>query len=1049
MSDAASNPQKPPPGRAYEVLTPGEKFGDYQILKCLSYDLMGSLYRVRRARETEEQTIFVLPPLVGNDAQFRERFEQTCNKLKELEQENIFSLRDARVIKQRYTLLSDDFEGQNIADYVESAARKRDSERPLLKSDELLADQSAGLDPEEVKHILKSLAQALKHAHEHDVIHLNLNPTNILRSKDGQIKVIGFGLMTMAGKTLFESLVSAGIPPISLGPRRIRINTVDILSPEVRLGKPGDQRSDIYALGLTTYWLLTGRKPEFDYKPPSHYVDDLESGWDMLVARCLERDPENRYQTATAVLKDLERLGELQAKTVPEESGTRETGNILKHINFIPVPRGIKQRGAVLTRAYRLAVIGIFSVFLTFLISSFYQIAFADSDRGDGPVAMRTPEGRQPRLTINVSPPNASVRFPAEGLNFIIRGGQLDLNVLPGTYRIEVFSPQHITSKKLVEIKSQPQSLDFVLEPDWATVEIETTPGATAEATDKNGVVYPLGQADAEGRLKVAQRLYSGEYTLTLSRTGYHPFVKENFALSGGEDVTTAVFPLKPILGTLRVRSEPRDAQILIDEEVVGATNFTLEDLPVDEQFLVTLRKAGYREKTLAVQLEPNTRTVLDFGQLEQQHGSLSLQLSFNGQPASDSAMEQTQFIVLSDSAWWSEKQVLSGALAVDGVMHIETVPIGDITLRILHPEYITLERKFELPDRAQFRLPLDMLPKPAIITIHPHPEDLPLELVVNGRSRQLGNNMEFAVSPGKSYELTLSAPDFIPVTRTITLRPNERMAWDASLMPIPGPTKGEDYTVPYVEMPLAWIPAGHFTMGSPREEPARLPEEGPLTTVTLSEPFWLGQYEVTQEQYASIMGDNPSNFKGPDKPVESVSWKDAMRFLEKLNAREAKAGRLPSGYEYRLPTEAEWEYAAREAGRSENPFYWGDTASPQNANFKGQYPRDFSSPALDKSDVYGTTPVGSYTPNALGLHDMHGNVREWCLDYFNARLPGEAQRDWLQRNNSQRRVVRGGAWEDFAIHSRAAYRGNGQRESTRSEATGFRVVLGPKINMP
>ncbi|WOO40968.1 SUMF1/EgtB/PvdO family nonheme iron enzyme [Rubellicoccus peritrichatus] len=1049
MSDGDKQPaQKPPPGRAYEVLTPGEKFGDYQILKCLSYDLMGSFYRVRRARETEERTIFVLPPLVGDDASFRGRFDWTCAQLKEMEHESIFAVRDAGVVKERFTLFSDDFDGQNIADYLEAHAREKAKANSNEHDDELLADQQVGLPQEEVKQIVRSVVEALVYAHEHKVLHLNLNPTNILRAKDGTIKVTGFGLMNMAGKTLFEALVSAGIPPISLGPRRIRINTVDILSPETRLGKKGDQRSDIYALGLTAYWLLTGRKPVFDYEPPSNFVEGLEPGWDMLIAKCLERDPNKRYQSAAAVVRDLNRLSQLHLSPVPEEAGTKETRNILKHIDFIPVPKKIKAKGTVYARAFRLGVIGVFSIVLSSIITSFYNVVFSDELGGEGPVAVKVEGDKTPRLSIMVAPKNASIQFAKENLTFITRDGKLPLNVLPGNYRLVIKSPKHVTTKKLIEVGDEPQTLAIKLKPDWATVDITTVPGAIVTATDKEGVSYNLGAADAEGKLRITEQLYSGVYTLNLTKDAYKPFIQEGFEITGGQDVIEANFPLEPIPGTLRVRSKPTGADIIVDGEIIGQTNFTAEDLPVMEEFFVALQKPGYRKKILAVELKPSTRTILDFGDLVQMSGTLIPALTFDGQPATKEQMDETQFVVEAKSEWWDEKMAYSGAMAKGNTMTFENVPIGKITLTIKHPEYSTLERQFDLPDQARFKLPLNMTAKPAVITISPHPANLALRLIVNGRNRELTDKRQFAVKPNQTYELQLEAPEHIPVKRTVKLEPNEKFTWDATLQPFPGPAEGESFTIPYTgEVRINPVPAGSFTMGSPLQEPSRLPEEGPQTQVEISKPFWISTHEITQAQYKAVTKDNPSNFKSDDRPVDSVTWRDAMKFAKAINQREAKGGRVPEGYEYRLPTEAEWEYAAR-AG-SDSPFHWGDTANNTRANFKGEYPRDFTSSELDESEVYGSVPVGNFEPNAYGLYDMHGNVREWTLDYFNGRLPGGIQTDWLQPMSNSRRVVRGGGWEDFAIRSRSASRGDGQRENTKSSATGIRLVLAPKLNLP
>ncbi len=186
----------------------------------------------------------------------------------------------------------------------------------------------------------------------------------------------------------------------------------------------------------------------------------------------------------------------------------------------------------------------------------------------------------------------------------------------------------------------------------------------------------------------------------------------------------------------------------------------------------------------------------------------------------------------------------------------------------------------------------------------------------------------------------------------------------------------------------MVWIPCGRFTMGSPESEPARYSNET-QHEVTISRGFWMGKYEVTQAEYQAVMGSNPSYFQGANLPVETVSWHDAVAYCAALTAREQAAGRLPAGYVYRLPTEAQWEYACR-AGTT-TPFHYGNALRSGMANFDGRY----EYPPCG-SDYYGcynpggtylgrTTSVGSYAPNAWGFYDMHGNVWEWCADWYGA----------------------------------------------------------------
>lgn len=219
-------------------------------------------------------------------------------------------------------------------------------------------------------------------------------------------------------------------------------------------------------------------------------------------------------------------------------------------------------------------------------------------------------------------------------------------------------------------------------------------------------------------------------------------------------------------------------------------------------------------------------------------------------------------------------------------------------------------------------------------------------------------------------------------------------------------------------------ITPGKFLMGSNQGSL----EEQAVHPVTLTRPFWIARYEVTQRQFEAMTGRTPSLGVGPDRPVEMVTWQDAMAFCTAVNALEAAFSRLPSGYVYRLPTEAEWEYCCRAGTTTE--WNVGATISCAMANVQGC--------------AGATTVVGSYAPNAWGLHDMHGNVLEWCADArgFTATYPATAVVDPYVANGPIR-VARGGAGPSPAFYTRSASR-FGYDPTSLGDYVGFRVVLGP-----
>jgi formylglycine-generating enzyme required for sulfatase activity len=236
---------------------------------------------------------------------------------------------------------------------------------------------------------------------------------------------------------------------------------------------------------------------------------------------------------------------------------------------------------------------------------------------------------------------------------------------------------------------------------------------------------------------------------------------------------------------------------------------------------------------------------------------------------------------------------------------------------------------------------------------------------------------------------------------------------------------------LPPVNPALNMVPIapGTFVMGST----AGNPDEQPVRQVTLTQPLWMGKYEVTQAEYQAVMGSNPSAFQGGNypnasqRPVETVSWNNAVAYCQGLTAAEQAAGRIPPGYQYRLPTEAEWEYCCRAGTTTE--WNTGTSLSTSQANFQG---------------VLGQTAVvGSYVPNAFGLHDMHGNVSEWCLDSYALYAPGPVTDPFV--TGGPYRVLRGGSRDSFntAFFCRSAKRISYTPGST-DNSLGFRVVLAP-----
>ena len=240
----------------------------------------------------------------------------------------------------------------------------------------------------------------------------------------------------------------------------------------------------------------------------------------------------------------------------------------------------------------------------------------------------------------------------------------------------------------------------------------------------------------------------------------------------------------------------------------------------------------------------------------------------------------------------------------------------------------------------------------------------------------------------------------------------------------------------------LVRIEGGTFIMGSPPGEPRRLSNE--LQREVAVSSFYMGIHEVTQAEYEEVMGTNPSLFKGPDLPVEQVSWFDAVIFANRLSEQQGfQAAYTIHGHNvtwdrsangFRLPTEAEWEFAAR-AGTT-TVFHTGNNITTREANYDGSRPYNNNADGIFRQR---TMPAGSFEPNAFGLYDMHGNVGEWCWDW-NVAYSREARTDPAGPPSGFHRVFRGGGWNHAGDFLHSARRG-GNVPTTRGSYIGFRLA--------
>jgi formylglycine-generating enzyme required for sulfatase activity len=460
--------------------------------------------------------------------------------------------------------------------------------------------------------------------------------------------------------------------------------------------------------------------------------------------------------------------------------------------------------------------------------------------------------------------------------------------------------------------------------------------------------------------------------------------------------------------GGLIITTTPPEAEVGVGGFAVEKSPATLKEVKLGK-YPVIIRLAGYEEERREAEVKENEFTTLDV-MLTRSTGALNL-----------ASMPDGLSVDVAGRAG-------PGAPPLAVPQTVKTpatlkLPTGDYTLtfhRAVWPDQqqsVTVARNETKPVLAEFvggALEITSTPSGA---------------EVFSQGKRLGiTPLSFPdLAPG-SFDLEFRLNGYQNATARGKVRAKETAREAVTLERILRPEEGQAWTVPDLNLEMAYVRPGTFTMGSPANEPGRVNDEGPQTRVTLTRAFWLGQTEVTQAQWEALMGSNPSTFKGASRPVEQVSWNDAMAFCRKLTERERAAGRLPKGYAYTLPTEAQWEYACR-AGTT--GLYAGDG----NLDDMGWY---------EGNSGNTTHPVGQKQPNAWGLYDMHGNVWEWCLDWY-GNYPGGRVTDYAGPSTGTRRVFRGGGWGRGAAFCRSAFRFKGV-PSFRFFILGLRVALAPQV---
>ncbi|NDV63169.1 SUMF1/EgtB/PvdO family nonheme iron enzyme [Puniceicoccales bacterium CK1056] len=983
----------------------GETIGPYLLRKHLSSSILGSFFSATHKGIHETVLIHIIPEaLLRADSRFHARYKEVVARQKRLSDPAVLAAQEVNRIAGNLVV---QYPGGNFRSMNDVVLKRRDP-----------------MSAETVQIILHSIGKGLEDAAKIEQMHLFLTPDFLFMNEDGEVRIAGVGLFQCISYTAFERFVSGAVIPIQVDKSKT-FEAIEILSPEIRNFKKRDQRSDFYAIGMCAYFMLTGSKPVSRWKLPSKVRKDIDSGWDLFISHCLEPKPSDRFPHYRSFVRDLARIEDLAGDPVSKGEKKR----VMRTLDRIPVPQGLERalgmRALFLVRLLMLSFAGILAVGTAALLKHIIDSDFDAPDEVPSIRRVYAPEAAN--LIFEVSPPNAMVNISGtEKGRFIVHGEDLMLFGRSGNYSVQVSAPKRKPQTLDIElIASEPVRSEFSLSYDFGSVRIEAAIGTDVYVENAPDLSLFLGTITSEEGLEISDRLLKGEHTLIGRHSAYLPFRNPPVELDA--ETSTITFQQVPRPTELIVISDPDGASVYVGDTMVGLTPLRVEGLEIGVPIDVRVEKEGYRVIDEVIELSKGESRALNAGALVQKIGDLVYTLEF---PMENPPPLDEFFLTINDEFYRLTDFFES------------RFPEGKYTVFLSHPDFFTFEETVDVIDGETTTL-----------TIAPRPRPMRLIPIIEG-----GFQARFKLA-GEEVALTekgaLLVPSFQRVRVSATIRnhhdvsqwfegrANEVREWRVPLKLLPGPEEGENYSPPYFNVPLVWVKPQPFKMGSPLREARRLPNEDDLTSVTLDYGYWIGATEVTQEVYEHIMGTNPSTFGGDQYPVDSVSWIDATEFCRRLTEFEQQSGRLPEGYVYRLPTEAEWEYAAR--ANTSTPFSFGSSADPSMGNFQGSY--SASGEILGKSteDRYGTLRVGSFQPNSFGLYDVHGNVAEWIIDRFWDRHPGGTVRNPYNAERGRGHPIRGGSWEDSADRVRTAAR-EGAPERTSRNSIGFRLVIGPEL---
>jgi len=1070
----------------------GQTIGDYRIIRELGHGGMGVVYLAEQVHLKKRYALKVLPEELSANPEFVQRFHREARVMAALDHPGIVRVVYFGHHQGIYYL---------VMDYVEGPG-----EEPLTLEDHLF-DSGGRLPGDDARRIALQVCDALEYAHGfegktaggekyHGVVHRDLKPANILLDGDMNVRVADFGLARLLGDEYVKSQVERSIAhSISMGirdtggaPRSAErppaagdaapslagaatayeakpefrktttgalLGTYDFMSPEQKRGGVVDIRSDIYALGVVVYQVLTGKKPTGFFKLPSQVNRSLSHRWDEVVKGCLQENPGDRFVSVGDVKRLLERekpswlLKSLSIAAVvmlaaslyyvfvhqrpdgPSGPVVVDESSIAGATAELPAEAGPDDTGKQVAEPP-----------VTEMPIENKPVVKSDSSTGSEKTDEPAPPPAAPEgvVLIKTDPVGAEIFCGGISLGSCPAAG-IRAEYEPLEYMFRAEMDGYLPAKKSVALEDGRETLlEIKLEPRPGRIAVDSDPSGARVFIDEKEIGLTPYRSEAD------EIPPDTAHVLLLRRSGYKDS-ETGFSVGRGEVRDLGVIKLVKAEGTITIETVPPGARVYLPgNRLLGKTPLNNEKLPIGS-YKLRIQRDGYEDREITVEITRD-RTV----------------------SVSESLVE-TRIVKV-------RKLLDEAARRIDENKF--TTPAGEDALSV-YREVLKLD-----PGNREAVTGIDK-----IYSYYFTRGESGLASSDFSQARDYFNKCLEVKPTDRIAASKLSEVD--RKEQEAKRAEEERKRREAAdRMPKSGQMKTVDLGGG-VKLELVWVPPGEFTMGSPSSEEGRGSDEK-QHRVKITNGFWMGKYEVTQAQFRAFAASSEyrteserdgyalywdgssyqksegkswrnTSYVGDDRPVVYIAWADAAEFCRWLSKKTNET--------CRLPTEAEWEYACRAGtgtaiytgsltirGKNNGPeldriaWYGGNSGVGYTYSY-GTNSSGWSDKQYNHSKA-GPRKVGQKKPNAWGLYDMIGNVWEWCRDWYGS-YPGGSVSDPAGPSESgaalmtykmfgveqegKGRVVRGGSWDGNARYCRSAYR-YWDSPVYRSLNYGFRIVL-------